>query len=421
MKHRIEKAVCFALLLCLLPLSAFAGGKDLVWTVDKAEQWVDASRYIVYPKFVAKDPALAPAVDKINQSILDTASIPAYLQLLPTVQPGGTGLVVNYTYVASTGAYASGKCYLSLLIEAKGKMLKGPPSQVYYPMVFQVESGTRVTFDQVFSDPEGAKAYIEQYLTNVVEPTLSTYLENNQLFPVPYESFAFSGEGHITFYNPHDQHSVLSGTSGAISFRYSELWDYLDTSENGVAMQLLQSGDPLIQYTENRDHTEFQEFMDRWCKLGELPGLYQHAPSLGTSMDQVAQRYAITTDSGFYPGGAYLETETPELRGTYLLTDENESYIFGILTGRVDMFGIETGKTTAVEAKALLGAPVGEFSLDEAAAQMYLVCPGTAAVYSYSPEFPIHRGETGEDATSVSLTLYADGSGIVQYIKLSLE
>ena len=32
---------------------------------------------------------------------------------------------------------------------------------------------------------------------------------------------------------------VISGFSGAAAFRYSELWDALDTSEAGVPMQIL--------------------------------------------------------------------------------------------------------------------------------------------------------------------------------------
>ena len=60
-------------------------------------------------------------------------------------------------------------------------------------------------------------------------------------------------------------------------------------------------------------------------------------------------------------------------------------------------------------------------NLSDAAAEMYLVCPGTMLAYSYTSESPIHRGETGTEANTVSLTLYADENNIVQYVKLSLE
>ena len=421
MKYRIEKAVCFVLLLCLVPLSSLADGGAAV-RFKREEHWVDESRHVVYAQLETGDPALSPVISKVNQAIEDAAHIQEYVNLLSTVQAGGAGLVVKDSLsIASSSLWREGTGYFYVLMEAKGKMLQGPPAHVYYPMMFDMSTGEKVAFDQLFTDPEGAKASIENYLAEVVEPQLSTYLENNQLFPVPYESFGISPDGHIVLYYPHSQLSFLSGASGAVAFRYSELWDYLDTSENSIALQLCQSGIGAQQYAENRESAQLQELMNTVCGLGFLPGLENQAPSLGTRMDLVAQQYDITTDSGYYPGGAYLETEKPELLGTYLITDADESYVSGILTSRIDMFGIETGKTALDEAKRLLGAPAAELPLGEAAAQMYLVCPGTAALYSYVPEFPIGKGETGEHSASVTLTVYADESGIVQYIKLSLE
>ena len=54
-------------------------------------------------------------------------------------------------------------------------------------------------------------------------------------------------------------------------------------------------------------------------------------------------------------------------------------------------------------------------------AEQYLVCPGTAARYVFTSEQAINLGETGQTANQVSLTVYADESGMVRYIRLSLE
>lgn len=422
MKYEMKKAVCFTLLLCLIPLSSLAKGAGFRLRFDRKEHWVDESRHVVYPQLEADDPALSPRVSKVNQAIRDTARIQEYVNLLSTVQPGGTGLTVEDSLsIDSPSLYRKGTGYFYLLMEAEGKMLQGPPSRVYYPMLFDLSTGDRVSFDALFTDVDGAKAYIENYLAQVVEPQLSTYLENNQLFPVPYDSFGFSQDGHIILYYPGNQLSFLSGAPGAIAFRYSELWDYLDTSENSIALQMAQSGGQERQYSANRDVAALREWITEVCCLGALPGLDHQMPVLGTSMDLVAQRYDITIDSGYYPGGAYVETEKPELLGSYLLTDEAQSYVSGILTGRVDLYGIETGKTTLEEAKRLLGAPTAELPLSETAAEMYLVCPGTMITYSFAPSFAIAKGETGQESAALSLALYADESGIVQYIKLSLE
>lgn len=418
MMCKFRKLVCFIGLLCLLPLHSLAGG-NAVLRLDKQEEWVDSSRHVVYYQLETDDPSLNAAVKQINQAILDTSYIPEYRNLLRTVASGGTGMTIDTQVNASAGLYTTGKGYLALLTEAKGKMLQGPPSHAYYPMVFDVEHGEQVSFDDLFDDPQGARAYIETYLSQVVEPQLSTYLENHQLFPVPYDNFGFSTCGHLIFYYPHDQLSFLSGTSGAIAFRYSELWNYLDTSENSIALQMASSGIIQHQYDSDRNPGEVQAIVQEYPL--SMPGLGNILPSLGTIMEYVEKSHALTTDSGYYPGGAYFETETPELLGAYLITDTNESYLSGILTSRVDMFGIETGKTSLTEAKRLLGMPMAELPFTEETARMYLTCPGVAAVYTFESDHPIHKGETGLTTTRVSLTLYADESGIVQYIKLSLE
>lgn len=421
MKHQIKKAVCFILLYCLLPLHSLAGEFGKV-RFDRVEHWIDGSRHVNYVQLIAQDPSLSPVADKINQAIRETAQIDSYLPLLPSLQQGGTGLRVwDSNSAASCGenlnVYRNGTGYFYLLMEAEGKMPVGRPSHRYYPMLFDMATGERVSFDQLFTDADGAKAYIESYLSEVVEPQLSTYMENNQLFPVPYENFGFSSDGHLILYYPHDQLSFLSGKSGAVAFRFSELWDYLDTSETGIALQMISSGSHYLQYNENRIPGELKEIIA--YNPDNLPGLPTHP--LGSTMEHILKRHAVTTDSGYYPGGAYFETETPELLGTYLITDPSESYLTGILTGRIDMFGVETGKTGVEEAKRLLGSPAGELPMNEAAAEMYLVCPGSMLIYYFTPEFPVRKGETGQESSRVSLSLYADAEGIIQFVKLSLE
>ncbi|MBE5787990.1 MAG: hypothetical protein E7324_10740 [Clostridiales bacterium] len=420
MKHAfLKKAVCFTLFLCLLPLHSLAGN-GMRLRYDRKEHWIDGSRHVVYAQLKTDDAALIPVVNKINQAIRETANIDAYVNVLSTLQPGGTGLIVEDTATGqSEGFYRDGTGYFYVLMEAEGKMPMGRPAHHYYPMLFDLSTGGRVPFEQLFTDPDGAKAYIEQYLADVVEPHLSTYLENNQLFPVPYDSFGFSDDGHILIYYPAEQLSFLSGKSGAVAFRYSELWDYLDTSESGIPMQMVKTGTHHKQYAASRTSAEIQEILTAYPE--GIPGLDHTAPSLGTPMEHVMKNYDISVDSGYYPGGAYIETETPELLGTYLITDANESYISGILTGRIDMYGIETGKTSLEEAKTLLGMPLMEMGLSQAAAEMYLVCPGAMAVYTYPSEFPIHHGNTGASSDAVSLTLYADENGLVQYVKYALE
>ncbi len=363
------------------------------------QEWAEngpSGSYICYPALNAGESPEAQALaEKINGYIQETAQIPAYLQLLSTLQAGGTGFTMDYDMFCSDR-------YVSLVFSAKGKMLAGRPSQVYYPMTLNTEAGEPVAFEELFTDPEGAKAFMVAYLEEEVEPTLSTYLENNQLFPVPYDRFFLDGNGNLILYYENSQLSFLSGDSGAVAFRYSELWDWLDTSRSGIPMAVLSIPEEYL------GGMTMKEQMDEIC-LGVYPLRgFNLEGELGMSVEVLTNDCPQAADSEFYPGGACFEVETAALRGTLILTDEAEETVMGILSSRADYFGIFTGKTTLKGAETLMAQePAARLPIDGAAAELYRVCPGTAVVYPW-PDGSL-------------FTLYADENGIVQYIKLALK
>ena len=401
MKYNVNAFTALTLALLLLCFPVFSGLaespadalSDCYWQ-ECAENGPSGS-YICYPALkVEENPEAQALAEKINGYIQETAQIPAYLQLLSTLQPGGTGLTMDYDMSCSD-------LYVSLVFSAKGKMLAGRPSQVYYPMTLNLKTGEPVAFEDLFTDPEGAKAFIEAYLEEEVEPTLSTYLENSQLFPVPYNRFFLDGNGNLILYYENSQLSFLSGDSGAVAFRYSELWDWLDTSWSGIPMSVLDTPEEYL------GGMTMKEQMDEIC-MGVYPlwGFNMEGEP-GMSVEALTDLYPQAADSEYYPGGACFEVETAALRSTLILTDENEETVTGVLSHRVDYFGIYTGKTTLTEAEALIGQePMARLALDGAAAEIYRVCPGTSVIYKLN---------------GYMFTLYADENGIVQYIKLALE
>lgn len=426
--------IALLLFLCLLPLPVLGEDADALpitfewhWITADGEarsSEIDESgdSYVRYPEFFTDDEALLPAIRSINQAVQEKARIPEYVQLLSTVMPGSVGLRMQCS-LSITGTQEEGAeqftvqdRYVSLLFSAEGKMLSGRPSQVYYPMTFDLLTGEEVTFDQLFSDPEGAKAFIEQYLEEKVEPTLSTYLENSQLFPVPYDRFWLDDFGHLILCWENDQLSFLSGYSGAVSFRRSQLAPWLDLTENGVIPHLMYDRYALSKSPEEQAENLWLLLREGSLVLGAgtvvLPGSYL--------LEMTDLSLHFTTDSGYYPGGAYLEAEEPGYRGTLILTDEYEARILGVLTGNADLFAIHTGETTLSDAVSFLGRePDGIIELDEETAETYLVCPGTAAVY--------HVDSIGFDALvhgsvhGYEFTLYADQDGVVQYLRLMIE
>ncbi len=347
--------------------------------------------YVCYPVLIAHDGAYAQTAERISRAIEEKARIPEYIQLLSTLAAGGTGLKVDCF---------TGRCgrVLSVLFSAEGKMLRGRPSHVYYPMTFDLLTGEEIAFDRLFRDPDGAKAFIEEYLEREVEPSLSTYLENSQLYPVPFDRFFLDSYGHVILVYENSQLSFLSGQSGAVSFRYSQLSPWLDGSPDGMFANLPRQADDAAQ--------------SAWLSLasGSLISSYGFDIVIGQALDAVLREYHPAADPGYYPGGACLELEAPVYRGALILTDEQEEKVTGILTGQLDLFDLETGRTTLAQAQSFLGAePAAVLSLDASAAEMYCVCPGTAAIYPMEESFGV----------PYTFTLYADTDGIVQFVKLS--
>ena len=364
-----------------------------------------AGSFVRYPLLVTDDDAYRLSVDIINQAIQAEANIPAYLQLLSTITEGSTGLKLDYE-IGALHTFGDrlqlGNPYLSILFSAEGKMLQGRPSQVYYPMTFDLRTGETVSFDALFTDPNAAKERIEALLEKDVEPTLSTYLENSQLFPVPYDRFFLDGFGHLIIAYEQSQLSFLSGYSGSVSFRYSELVPPLGFSSS----ELQDYFAPTLTAPEEK-RLSFARQMMR-----SLPVAIHRAIELGDDLSDVLARFRSTTDSGFYPGGAYYEVEDANYRGTLILTDETEQTVTGLLTSRTDLMDIHTASMALADAEAFLReAPTMEMEIDESLAEIYRVCPGTAAIYRLN----------AADGKPIVFTLYADADGVVQFVKLAYE
>ena len=423
MKYGLTMLICIFTLTIASVFAGFpcvgsaesAGFSDLpawnalpVYIQEHREEGVGGS-FVRWPELMTEDTAFLHAVEKINHAIQDAAHISAYAQLLLTVSEGSTGLKMDYEIGAlsyfsaemAQGQSQLGNPYLSILFSAEGKMLKGRPAQIYYPMTFDLRTGERVSFDELFTNPDAVKEQIEAMLEADVEPTLSTYLENRQLFPVPYDRFYLDGFGHLIFLYEQDQLSFLSGYSGSISFRYSELAPVAVFSSE----ELKGYFNPLLTASEET-RLSFTRQMMR-----SLPVATYRAISLGYDLANVLAEFRSTTDSGYYPDGSYYEVEDANYRGTLILTDKSEKTVTGLLTSRTDLVDIQTGKTALDDAIALIGEePAVRLPIDETAAEMYRVCPGSVALYTF----------TDLQGRAVQFSLYADEAGTVQFIGLEL-
>ena len=367
------------LCLCLLFTGALAQEAEEILVSDFCVEGA-ADSYVRCPVLtIPQDEELSA---KVNQLIQTNACVSEYVHLISQITEGSTGLRMDY---AMTDA---DRPFVSIVFSVSGKMLTGRPSQKYYPMVIDMTTGEMITPDQVFLDDEEAMWALEAYMEEHVTDILSTHMENSDLLPVPFESFALDESG-ITFYYDASQLSFLSGYSGAVTVPYHEMAEYLDISPNsvlgkmGIAESMIAPGEK----TAERIAASAAE-----GKLGALPAV------VGMNVKDAFDRFRSTIDAGFYPGGAYYEMEDSHLRDAVLLTDVDETAVTGILAKRISLWGIRTGITSRDEWQQILGKPQFTMEMGENDGSMYLLCAGTSDYYDY-----------GE----YTLQLHADKNGIL--------
>lgn len=328
--------------------------------------------------------------DTVNKAIYDTAQIETRLNTLNRLEEGGWGLQVNYKDTLVNGI-------LSVAVSAYGEMPGGRMGQTYSTVNYNLADGRPITVNDLFTDVEGAFSLMEQKMEEEVQPQLSGYLENDDLTPIPRDNFFLTPYG-ITFYYPQDQFSLLSGYSGGCSFDYYELKDYLNVSEGSV-LGTLGAGE-FLSITPDTAARVAQD-----AAQGKLPGI---GAVIGDSLIEKLDEYRLLVEPDYYPGGRFFETETPEMRGVWLLTDAlTESYdqnlVLGLRADRINLYGIQTGITTIEAWRAALGQPQSSAEVDETTAEDYRLSAGTSDFYTF-----------GEN----KLRLHANAEGVLESVQL---
>lgn len=360
------KRLSCLLLALLLALISHAGAQTgdgaLEWSVIEAAG--PAGSYISYPLFNGGE-----AAEKINDTIRAGAFLDEYVQMLATLSDGGTGLRIDSLVYPET---ISGP-WVSVILSAKGRMLRGRPSQIWYAFIFDTATGETVPPESLFNDPETAVRMMESIVSEE-EEHLSDYLENRELFPLPLDNAALTPAG-ITLCYPYDQLSTLSGYAGQITVPYdriSELMDYVPESVR------------IDEYTPDK-------IMDA-AGRGMLYGL----PAIvGSGAASVLDKYRCSIDSGYYPGGLSFEVEDPALAYVHIITDEAAETVTGLVAHRANCAGIITGSSLRSDVIQAMGEPdqsmavsspeAAELLLTEGTLDRY-ACGGYVLGFDYDPE-----------------------------------
>ena len=296
--------------------------------------------------------------DTVNALIRDTAMLARYENTLSGIS-GGSGLRVTFT--ANTAPDGSCPEVLSILIRADGRQPQGRPGTVFYTVNVDLESGEELSFSALCADETAAEDFLAEYAEAVGESTISDYMENRELLPVPVDSWVLDGCGHVVILYEKNAFSFLSGQPGSFAFSPDEAGGAFDLSQTGVLARAESPDKVFLPLT--------------------LPG---------EDAQTVLEEYKSPLDSFYFDGTEMYLTEEPLLRGAYLITDESGETVKAVLMTGLFPSGLTAGKTDRNELAGLSGEREAGESITEtvenACTAMDGMCKGIKCVYYFDAD-----------------------------------
>lgn len=238
---------------------------------------------------------------------------------------------------------------MSAVVTQRGQVAPMMEGIATYGIVLDMNTGERLTWDDLFIDGDAAAEHMEQ----IAEDSLyrNAYSEYNEVRPMPRDNFAIVDGQLMVFYGA-QQLSHFSGRAGGFAFYPYELEG------------LLAEGIPLAP----GDLAQAKEAVDGVLAAGALPDAYA-AFALETDMAAAAELLGLVDVPDIADEYAVYHFEVPQMRGVTLLSDsddEGTAKIKGIMATRMDLAGLQTGKTTLDECYHALGEPQGSAGTDGA-------------------------------------------------------
>lgn len=280
---------------------------------------------------------------------------------------------------------------LSCVFSALGAVVEERPTHVWSAVNVDLADGSDIAFDRLFTDEEGLRRDLEEYLDYGVGPELSAHLRNSELTPVP-EVFGLTETG-LTLYYPMEQLSTLSDRAGAVTILWYELREHLRLEDDDILTRI-GARDMLVPAPDSGEKIRAA------VEAGTLPGV---PVTLGGSVQEATDTYRMLTDPDLYQDGRMFALEDAAFRQVWLLTDAltektwDKSVIKGLRADRFNLWGLYPGlDRQAVE--AMLGQPDTVLTLDADMADAYRLVPGESLYYNY---------------TGVQLRLHFDAEGLL--------
>ena len=369
---------------CLLPWGAGAETKEGISLEEKGLTLGEST--LAYPVITGLEEGLQ---ERVNDQVLADTRVPEYLSRMSQLLSGGS-LTVGWTGGLLGDVF-------SCAVSAEGAVSTPRPAFVWTWSCIDLRDGHSITLDELFSDPEGARAEMERILEEEAAPELSAHLSAGALLPLP-EGFLLEATG-LTLLYPADQLSTLSDRAGAVRIGWNRLADWLDLSEEGLPVRM---GVPnMIRLTENSRSA--LEKMAAEGRLTDVPA------AIGDSLQPLTDTWHLLMDPEVYEGGRLFALEGAAFQNRLLLTDFlSESWEASVVQGMRAtegcFWGLCVGETRSEDWEAALGEPDSRVEFTAEKAEVWRVETGFCDYYRF-----------GE----VQLQLYADAEGILSCIALS--
>ena len=351
------------IILCVMAAVFPAGAEGVSLEAVTAEQ---GGNRVSYPQLSGMGNAFVQ--DSVNAQIREKAQ--PYLDTLAALGAGlGGSLQAGYeTWLLPS---ATGHDLLGVLLFAQGKLPGGRNGHQLVPMAFDLANAQAVAGEDFFMDAAQAQAKLEEMTDAMLSDSHSNYLDVSALAPFPVGRAVPTGEG-ILFYYPEGGMTWLSGKSASVFYLYHELAPLLNLDE----------GSPLggagIQ-GKLRPSPESGRLIGETALAGRLPGL---DAALGGGLGALIETHSLLYDPEGFPGGEKIQLEDDRYRGTALITADGQT-VSGLLSRRMNLFGLTTGASSRAEARQALGEPAGTLPMDEAAAGLYGLGAGEMDTYRF--------------------------------------
>ena len=333
---------------------------------------------------------------KINEQIQADGEVRAYLtRMSQLISEGGMTVSWRGSWMGPVFSFA---------LAAEGTVTSPRNTWVWTSGSLDLRDGHEIAPEEIFSDPDGARREMEDWLETEIVPDLSAHLANSQATPLP-DRFWMTERGLVFLY-PIEALSTLSDRAGSLLVPWNAAEGHLRLEAGslldamGVRNLLTKTEDLTEDGAEER-----KQALEKIIAEGRIPGI---PAGLGDGMQELTDARRMLTDPDVYARGRIFALEGAEFQGVFLLTDFlSESWENSVVDGiRVDqgtVCGLILGETRQEEWRKLLGEPAHAIEMDGEEAEAWRTVPGVRDYY----EFGGHRLQlqADEEGTLASLIL----------------